>query len=139
MNIGVLTGGGDCPGLNAVVRAIVQKGVVKYKYDFCGIREGWKGLLGEGDVHPLSVDEVARILQLGGTILKTSRTNPYRLPDGVEQIKRNMAKHSIDALIVIGGVDTLGVASRLYNDGIKLVAVPKTIDNNVGGTDRTFG
>jgi 6-phosphofructokinase 1 len=139
MNIGVLTGGGDCPGLNAVVRAIVHKGVYRYGYSFCGIRDGWKGLLGDGEIAPLTTQDVANILALGGTILKTSRSNPYKLSDGPAQIKRTMERHHIDALIVIGGVDTLGVAAKLHQDGIKLVAVPKTIDNNVWGTDRTFG
>ncbi len=139
MNIGVLTGGGDCPGLNAVVRAIVYKGTSRYNYQFCGIHEGWKGLLDGGTISPLTVNDVANILKFGGTILKTSRSNPLKLPDGVKQIKANMAKHKIDCLLVIGGVDTLGVAANLHLQGIKLVAVPKTIDNNVWGTDRTFG
>lgn len=139
MNIGVMTGGGDCPGLNAVVRAIVHKAILRYGYNVFGVHEGWRGLLGDGDIKPLSVDDVSHIHKLGGTILKTSRTNPYRQPDAVAQIQKNLDRHKLDALIVIGGVDTLGVAAKLYQDGIKLVAVPKTIDNNVWGTDRTFG
>jgi len=139
MNIGVLTGGGDCPGLNAVIRAITQKGICKYGYNVFGVHEGWKGLLGEGLVKPLTMADVANILKLGGTILKTSRTNPFSVDNGPARIKENIAKHSLDALIVIGGVDTLGVAARLHQEGVRLVGVPKTIDNNVWGTDRTFG
>jgi phosphofructokinase-like protein len=139
MKIGVLTGGGDCPGLNAVVRAIVQKGICKFGFEMFGIHEGWKGLLGEGIIKPLGMSDVAGILKQGGTILKTSRTNPYAIENGVNIINQNMTKHQIDALIVIGGIDTLGAAARLYQDGIKLVGVPKTIDNNIWGTDRTFG
>lgn len=139
MNIGVLTGGGDCPGLNAVVRAIVHKGVFRYNYSFFGVKDGWRGLMGEGAISPLTVTDVSNILALGGTILKTSRTNPYKQPDGPSQVKKVMSNNKLDALIVIGGVDTLGVAAKMHADGVKLVAVPKTIDNNVWGTDRTFG
>ncbi|MFZ1685321.1 MAG: ATP-dependent 6-phosphofructokinase [Candidatus Zixiibacteriota bacterium] len=139
MNIGVLTGGGDCPGLNAVVRAIVYKGASRHGFTYQGIHEGWKGLLDGGTVKPLTVADVENILQFGGTILKTSRCNPLTMPDGIKQIKANILKYKIDALMVIGGVDTLGVAAKLHTEGVKLVAVPKTIDNNVWGTDRTFG
>ncbi len=139
MNVGLLTGGGDCPGLNAVVRAIVHKGSARYGFQLYGIHEGWKGLMGDGAVNPLTSGDVANVLKLGGTILKTSRTNPFKDDNGVEIIKKNMVKHGLECLIVIGGVDTLGVAAKLSTSGVKLVAVPKTIDNNVWGTDRTFG
>ncbi|MEW6050186.1 MAG: ATP-dependent 6-phosphofructokinase [Candidatus Zixiibacteriota bacterium] len=139
MNIGVLTGGGDCPGLNAVIRAIVQKGTSRYGFHFYGVYEGWRGLLGEGEIKPITPDDVADILYMGGTILKTSRTNPYSHPNGVGDVKKNMTDHKLEALIVIGGVDTLGVAGKLHQEGIKVIGVPKTIDNNVWGTDRTFG
>lgn len=139
MNIGVLTGGGDCPGLNAVIRAIVQKGTGRYGFHFFGVYEGWRGLLGDGEIKPISLDDVADILFMGGTILKTSRTNPFSHEGGAQAVKRNMAKHKLDALIVIGGVDTLSVAGKLHLEGVKVIGVPKTIDNNVWGTDRTFG
>jgi len=144
MRVGVLTGGGDCPGLNAVIRAIVRTGVGESGYDFTGFRDGWRGPL-EGDTMTLDVQAVRGILPRGGTILGTSRTNP--LADsaaaggrsGLEQIQANLAGLGIDALVAIGGEDTLGVAARLHEQGVKVVGVPKTIDNDLGATDYTFG
>jgi 6-phosphofructokinase 1 len=138
MRVGVLTGGGDCPGLNAVIRAVVRKGVKEYGYEFVGFRDGWKGPL-EGLTMPLGIPEVRGILPRGGTILGSSRTNPFKTEGGVEQIKANLAEAGVDALIAIGGEDTLGVATRLHDVGVKVVGVPKTIDNDLSGTDYTFG
>jgi 6-phosphofructokinase 1 len=136
MRIGVLTGGGDCPGLNAVIRAIVRKGVAD-GHEFIGFRDGWRGPL-EGDYRPLGVPEVRGILPRGGTILGTSRTNPVD-GDGVEKIIANLAAERIEGLIAIGGEDTLGAASKLQDKGVNVVGVPKTIDNDLGATDYTFG
>ncbi|MEV6525394.1 6-phosphofructokinase [Longispora sp. NPDC051575] len=138
MRIGVLTGGGDCPGLNAVIRAVVRKGVTDYGHEFVGFRDGWRGPL-EGDTRPLGIPEVRGILPRGGTILGSSRTNPFKIEGGVERIKANLAEGGIDALIAIGGEDTLGVASKLTELGVPVVGVPKTIDNDLGATDYTFG
>ncbi|MDT3400542.1 6-phosphofructokinase [Streptomyces sp. B1866] len=139
MRVGVLTGGGDCPGLNAVIRAIVRKGTQNYGYDFVGFREGWRGAL-EGDTTHLDVRAVRGILPRGGTILGSSRTNPFGSADGVRRIRDNLAKHEARALVAIGGEDTLGVASRLHEEyGIPCVGVPKTIDNDLSATDYTFG
>src|SRR5688500_8259564 len=138
MRIGVLTGGGDCPGLNAVIRAVVRKGVQTYDYEFVGFRDGWRGPL-ENVTVPLGVDQVRGILPRGGTILKSSRTNPFKIDGGVEKIKENLAGNGIDALIAIGGEDTLGVATKLADLGVDVVGVPKTIDNDLSGTDFTFG
>src|ERR687890_1802520 len=138
MRIGVLTGGGDCPGLNAVIRAVVRKGVEVYGHEFIGFKDGWKGPL-EGLTKPLGVPEVRGILPRGGTILRSSRTNPFKIEGGVEKIKANLASHGVDALIAIGGEDTLGVATKLDELGVKVVGVPKTIDNDLGATDLTFG
>jgi phosphofructokinase-like protein len=138
MRIGVLTGGGDCPGLNAVIRAVVTKGVNAYGHDFVGFRDGWKGPV-EGLTRPLGLADVDDILSRGGTILGSSRTNPYKIDGGVDRIRDTFAAHSIDALVAIGGEDTLGVAKRLTDDGIGVVGVPKTIDNDLGATDYTFG
>ncbi|MGH4012600.1 MAG: 6-phosphofructokinase [Pseudonocardiaceae bacterium] len=137
MRIGVLTGGGDCPGLNAVIRAVVRKGIEVHGYEIIGFREGWRGPM-EGLIQPLGLDDVEDILPLGGTILRTSRTNPYK-NGGAEQVKRTLAEHGVDALVAIGGEDTLGVARRLTEDGVFVVGVPKTIDNDLGATDYTFG
>jgi len=144
MRVGVLTGGGDCPGLNAVIRAIVRRGVKEFGYEFIGFRDGWRGPL-EGDTVPLDVQAVRGILPRGGTILGSSRTNP--LADsassggrsGVARISGNLDSLGVDALIVIGGEDTLGVATRLHEEGVNVVGVPKTIDNDLGATDYTFG
>ncbi len=139
MRIGVLTGGGDCPGLNAVIRAIVRKGVEHCGHEFVGYRDGWRGPL-EGDSRPLGVPEVRGILPRGGTILGSSRTNPFSEADGVERISANLAAAGVDGVIAIGGEDTLGVAARLHSEhGMQVVGVPKTIDNDLGATDYTFG
>ena len=139
MRIGVLTGGGDCPGLNAVIRAIVRKGVESFEHEFVGYRDGWQGPL-EDDRTPLGVPEVRGILPRGGTILGSSRTNPFKEDDGPERIAANMAAAQVDGLIVIGGEDTLGAASRLHTEhGLPVVGVPKTIDNDLSATDYTFG
>jgi 6-phosphofructokinase 1 len=138
MRIGVLTGGGDCPGLNAVIRAVVRKGVEIYGDDFVGFRDGWRGPL-EGDTMPLGVAEVRGILPRGGTILGSSRTNPYSIAGGEDRVLENISRLKIEALVVIGGEDTLGVATRLAARGLPIVGVPKTIDNDLGATDYTFG
>jgi phosphofructokinase-like protein len=138
MRVGVLTGGGDCPGLNAVIRAVVRKGVKEFGDEFVGFRDGWKGPL-EGLTMPLGIDQVRGILPRGGTILGSSRTNPFAVEGGVEQIKANLAEAGVDALIAIGGEDTLGVATKLHDLGVNVVGVPKTIDNDLSGTDFTFG
>ncbi|HET6697554.1 MAG TPA: 6-phosphofructokinase [Nocardioidaceae bacterium] len=138
MRVGVLTGGGDCPGLNAVIRAVVRKGVQEYGYDFVGFRDGWRGPL-ENVTVPLGVDEVRGILPRGGTILKSSRTNPFQVEGGVDRIKENLSANGVDALVTIGGEDTLGVATKLADLGVNVVGVPKTIDNDLSGTDFTFG
>ncbi|MEW2401225.1 6-phosphofructokinase [Streptomyces sp. NPDC046862] len=138
MKVGVLTGGGDCPGLNAVIRGVVRKGVQEYGFDFVGLRDGWLGAL-QGTVVPLDIPRVRGILPRGGTILGSSRTNPFKHEDGLSRVQDTLAAHDVDALVVIGGEDTLGVATELSHHGISLVGVPKTIDNDVSGTDFTFG
>lgn len=138
MRIGVLTGGGDCPGLNAVIRAVVRKGVQTFGDEFVGFRDGWRGPL-EDDTCALGVDEVRGILPRGGTVLGSSRTNPFAVEGGVERIRATLAAHGCDALVAIGGEDTLGVATRLAELGVAVVGVPKTIDNDLSGTDFTFG
>jgi ATP-dependent phosphofructokinase / diphosphate-dependent phosphofructokinase len=144
MRVGVLTGGGDCPGLNAVIRAVVRRGVTDFGYEFIGFRDGWRGPL-EGDTVPLDIPAVRGILPRGGTILGSSRTNPLSEAassggrSGVTRIKDNLDSLGVEALIAIGGEDTLGVATRLHEEGVKVVGVPKTIDNDLGGTDYTFG
>jgi 6-phosphofructokinase 1 len=135
--VGILTGGGDCPGLNGVIRAVVRRahglgdGVV-------GFRDGWRGPI-EGDTMPLPLEAVRGILPRGGTILGSSRTNPFKRDDGVERIRETLLEHSLDGLIAIGGEDTLGAAAKLHEAGLNVVGVPKTIDNDLGGTDMTFG
>ncbi len=137
--VGILTGGGDCPGLNAVIRAIVRKGIMIYDYEMTGVQEGWRGMLERLSV-PLDLDAVSGILPRGGTILGSSRTNPYQDgADGGALVRAGMEKMGLDALIAIGGDDTLGVAHQLTDQGIKVVGVPKTIDNDLDGTDQTFG
>ena len=138
MRIGILTGGGDCPGLNAVIRAAVRKGVGEYGHEFVGFRDGWRGTL-EGATMPLDVRAVRGILPRGGTILGSSRTNPIKIERGVETIAGNLRDAGVDALIAIGGEDTLGVAARLHEQNIPVVGVPKTIDNDLNATDYTFG
>jgi ATP-dependent phosphofructokinase / diphosphate-dependent phosphofructokinase len=138
MRVGVLTGGGDCPGLNAVIRAIVRKGVTEYGFDFVGFRDGWRGPL-ENITTELGIPQVRGILPRGGTILGSSRTNPFAVDDGVGRIQANLAANDVDALIAIGGEDTLGVATKLADLGVQVVGVPKTIDNDLSATDFTFG
>ncbi len=138
MRVGVLTGGGDCPGLNAVIRAVVRKGVAEYGYEFVGFRDGWRGLL-ENDTCELGLSQVRGILTRGGTILGSSRTNPFKDDGGVAKITQTLAANDADALVAIGGEDTLGVATRLVDSGVSVVGVPKTIDNDLSGTDFTFG
>src|SRR5919107_1082992 len=136
--IGVLTGGGDCPGLNAVIRAVVRKGVNVHGDEFLGFRYGWAGVLA-GDAIELTHDTTRGILHRGGTILGTSRTNVFKEEDGVDRVRASLERLGADALIPIGGEDTLGVARRLHDEGIRVVGVPKTIDNDLAGTDFTFG
>src|ERR1700682_2534574 len=139
MRIGILTGGGDCPGLNAVIRAIVRRGLGLGESSFAGFRYGWAGVL-EGDMVELTRESTAGVPPRGGTTLGTSRTNPLSgRPDGLEQVKDSFERQRLDALIPIGGEDTLGVALRLVEEGFPIVGVPKTIDNDIGGTDVTFG
>jgi len=138
MRVGVLTGGGDCPGLNAVIRAVVRKGVRVHGFDFVGYRDGWKGPL-EGLTMELGIEQCRGILPRGGTILGSSRTNPLKVPDGVARIVEQLAADGVDALVAIGGEDTLGVATELAEQGVRVVGVPKTIDNDLSGTDFTFG
>ncbi|KUO62376.1 pyrophosphate--fructose-6-phosphate 1-phosphotransferase [bacterium BRH_c32] len=137
MKIGVLTGGGDCPGLNAVIRAVVRKSL-SLGHECLGIKEGWKGIL-ENNYTPLTMESVSGILHRGGTILGTSRTNIYKVENGESKLKENMEKNGIDCIVAIGGEDTLGVASKLAASGVKVVGVPKTIDNDLNATDYTFG
>jgi len=136
--VGILTGGGDCPGLNAVIRAAVRKGITQYNYRFKGIQKGWKGMI-ECDWEPLGLEEISGILPKGGTILGTSRTNPFKEDDGGELVADNMRRMKLNALIAIGGEDTLGVARKLNDLDVPVVGVPKTIDNDLNGTDYTFG
>jgi ATP-dependent phosphofructokinase / diphosphate-dependent phosphofructokinase len=138
MRIGVLTGGGDCPGLNAVIRAVVRKGSEVYGYEFVGFRDGWKGPL-DNNTMPLDVGATRGILPRGGTILGSSRTNPLKVDGGVERIKQNLAALDVDGLVAVGGEDTLGVATALAGHGVSVVGVPKTIDNDLNATDYTFG
>ena len=144
MRVGVLTGGGDCPGLNAVIRAVVRTGAAEHGMEFIGFRDGWRGPL-EGDTMVLDVSAVRGILPRGGTILGTSRTNPASPANtvdgksGIELVAENLDSLGVDALIAIGGEDTLGAASKLHAAGGKVVGVPKTIDNDLGATDFTFG
>src|SRR5215469_8132311 len=136
--IGILTGGGDCPGLNAVIRAVVRRAHA-LGYDVLGIKKGWAGLI-HGYVEPLTDFSVSGILPRGGTILGTSRTNPYKNPQYLQQLKSNWQKFGLNYLVAVGGEDTLGVANRLFKDGgYPVVGVPKTIDNDLAGTDYTFG
>jgi 6-phosphofructokinase 1 len=141
MKIGILTGGGDCPGLNAVIRAVVRKAISQKEWEVIGIFEGWRGLLDGGETRSMTLSEVSGILHRGGTIIKTSRTNPYskNIEGGEEQVLENLKRLDIDCLVAVGGEDTLGVAEKLYHKGLKIVGVPKTIDNDLSGTDYTFG
>lgn len=134
---GVLTGGGDCPGLNAVLVGVVRK-AISLKHKIVGIRRGWAGML-EKDVMPLDRDAVSGILYRGGTILKTSRTNPCKTIEDIRKVKKNYRELRLDGLICVGGDDTLGAAYKLLQEGLNTIGVPKTIDNDLSGTDRTFG
>ncbi len=134
----MLTGGGDCPGLNAVIRAVVRKGVDAYGDELIGFRDGWRGPL-EDIYEELSIESTRGILPRGGTILGSSRTNIFKRPDGVDQVRKTFERHQLDGLIAIGGEDTLGAASRLSAEGLNVIGVPKTIDNDLGATDVTFG
>ncbi len=138
MRIGLLTGGGDCPGLNAVIRGVVRKGVDAYGDELLGFKDGWRGVL-EDACEPLSIESTRGILPRGGTILGSSRTNPYKREDGLTRVRETLGRRRLDGLIAIGGEDTLGVAHRLHRDGVPVIGVPKTIDNDLGATDVTFG
>jgi 6-phosphofructokinase 1 len=138
MRIGILTGGGDCPGLNAVIRAVVRKGITEHDDEFVGFRDGWRGVL-DGDTVPLDLAAIRGILPRGGTILGTSRTNPYGVEGGIERVLATLERLGIEALVPIGGEDTLGVATKLSETGVRVVGVPKTIDNDLDSTDYTFG
>lgn len=137
MKVAILTGGGDCPGLNAVIRAVVRRGE-QHGFEFVGVRDGWKGLV-EDDHFRLTRDKTSGILQLGGTILGTSRTNPFKRPGDAQKVMDTLERHNVQAVIAVGGEDTLGVAKRFFDQGMKVVGVPKTIDNDLSGTDYTFG
>jgi len=137
MKIGILTGGGDCPGLNAVIRAVVRKSL-QNGHEMVGVRNGWRGML-DKNFFPIDMEAVSGILHRGGTILGTSRTNVYKIPDGEATVIKNMAETGMDALVAIGGEDTLGIAAKLAKAGVKVVGVPKTIDNDLNATDYTFG
>ncbi len=138
VRIGLLTGGGDCPGLNAVIRAVVRKGIDHYGYAVHGFADGWRGVL-EDSGRSLGIESTRGILPRGGTILGSSRTNPYKREDGAQRVRETCERHRLDGLIAIGGEDTLGVANRLGADQVRVVGVPKTIDNDLGATDVTFG
>ena len=138
MRVAMLTGGGDCPGLNAVMRAIVRKGERHFGDELIGFVDGWRGVI-EGDTVPLDVEALRGTLPRGGTILGSSRTNPFKIDGGVERCRENLASLGIDALVAIGGDDTLGVASKLFEEGFSTVGVPKTIDNDLSATEMTFG
>jgi 6-phosphofructokinase 1 len=138
MRVAMLTGGGDCPGLNAVMRAVVRKGEVHYGDEMVGIRDGWRGAV-ENQVVEVSVESFRGTLPRGGTILGSSRTTPYKLDHGPERVKTTLADNGIEALVAIGGEDTLGVAARLADEGVAVVGVPKTIDNDLSATELTFG
>jgi ATP-dependent phosphofructokinase / diphosphate-dependent phosphofructokinase len=138
MKVGILTGGGDCPGLNAAIRAVVRKGIRDYGMEFLGVRDGWKGMI-DAEAAPLTEEDVSGILVKGGTILGSSRTNPMKMDDGIDRVKEGFRKLGLDALITIGGDDTLYVASEMSKAGLKVIGIPKTIDNDLLGTERTIG
>jgi len=138
MRVGVLTGGGDCPGLNAVIRALVRRGEEVHGHQLLGFRHGWRGVL-DGETTELTVAKTTGLLARGGTVLGTSRTNPLTRDGGCDAVRAGLAREHVDALVVIGGEDTLGVACTLDDDGIACVGVPKTIDNDLSATDVTFG
>ena len=138
MRLGVLTGGGDCPGLNAVIRAVVRRGIRSHGIEFVGFHDGWRGVLDDA-TQPLGIAETTGILPRGGTLLGSSGANPYRVDGGPQKILATVAAHGLDGLIAIGGEGTLGAAVQLAEDGVRVVGVPKTIDNDLGGTDVTVG
>jgi len=139
MKIGILTGGGDCPGLNPAIRGFVLK-ALDYGFTIYGIREGWKGLVkGIVEEKPMDVARVEEIIYQGGTTLRSSRTNPFKDPAQLQAVKENVAKYGFDCIVALGGEDTLGVASKLYKEGIPTVGIPKTMDNDLSETDYTFG
>jgi phosphofructokinase-like protein len=138
MKVGILSGGGDAPGINAVIRAVVRKAIQDYGYETVGVKDGWRGLV-EGDFVPLDLNALVGVLPRGGSILGTSRTNPFKKEDGAKRILRNVSEQGIEAVIVIGGEDTLNVAYKLHEMRLPVVGVPKTIDNDLAGTDYTFG
>jgi phosphofructokinase-like protein len=138
VKVGVLSGGGDAPGINAVIRAVVRKGIRNYGYEMIGIKDGWRGLV-EGNYMQLTLKAISGLLPLGGSILGTSRTNPFKREGGPEKVLDNVKKMGIDAVVVIGGDDTQGVALKMGEIGLPCVGVPKTIDNDLGLTDYTFG
>lgn len=137
MKVAVLTGGGDCPGLNAVIRAVVRRGA-EHDFQCVGVRDGWKGLIAD-DLFPLDRQAVDGILHLGGTILGTSRTNPFKREEDASRVMETLTRHGIEAVVACGGEDTLGAATRFLDMGMQVVGVPKTIDNDLSGTDVTFG
>ncbi len=137
MRIALLTGGGDCPGLNAVIRAVVRR-AQNHRFEVLGLRDGWKGLI-EDRVFPLTRENTAGILHRGGTILGTSRVNPFSVEGGLEKVMSNAGNHGIHAVVAIGGEGTLSAAARLFEHGLPVVGIPKTIDNDLNGTDYTFG
>ena len=138
MRIGILTGGGDCPGLNAVIRAVVRKGIMHYDDEFVGFMEGWRGVY-ENKTMDVDMDAISGILPRGGTILRTSRTNPAKREGGLQHCMEVLRANRVEALVAIGGDDTMSVAQRMYEVGLKVVGVPKTIDNDLMGTDFCFG
>ena len=138
MKVGILSGGGDAPGINAVIRAVVRKGIQNYGYEIVGIKDGWNGLL-KGEYTRLDLNAVSGILPRGGSILGTSRTNPFKTEEGPKKILENAKRTGVEAVIAIGGDDTLSVAHKMSELGLKAVGVPKTIDNDLAETDYTFG
>jgi 6-phosphofructokinase 1 len=138
MKVGMLTGGGDCPGLNAVLRAAVRKAEAHYGDALVGFRDGWKGVVDDLTTE-LNIERMRGTLPRGGTVLGSSRTNPYKIDGGVDKVRKTLADQGVDALIAIGGEDTLGVASKLHAEGVAVVGVPKTIDNDLSATELTFG
>jgi len=138
MRIGMLTGGGDCPGLNAVIRAVVRKGILHHGDEFVGFMEGWRGVLDDVTM-PLNLETTSGILHRGGTILRSSRTNVKKIPGGFDKCAEVLASHKLDALIALGGDDTQSISLALAERGVKCVGVPKTIDNDLNGTDACFG
>src|SRR6201991_897039 len=138
MRVGMLTGGGDCPGLNAVIRAAVRKGILHHGDEFVGFMEGWRGVIDDVTM-PLTLETTSGILQKGGTVLRSSRTNVKKIPGGFEKCLEVIQKHKLDALIALGGDDTQSISLALSERGVKCVGVPKMIDNDLSGTDVCFG